>query len=234
MKKKQTLIRWICVAIFACMVIAALSDGAIFSAFLFLLGGVLIAPVDVIAFYRKKFKLNKTITIAIAVVLLFVGGFALPKTEDVEVAGTSVETTDKNISTSSNETNLDETSSPSPTADATTTTTKAPTTTTAAPTTTTAAPTTTTKAPTTTTAPPTTTTAKPTTTTKAPTTTAEPTTTTAAPVTPNSQIVYIAPQSGTKYHCKNSCRGLNNANEIREITEEEAISMNRSKCGICY
>lgn len=44
-------------------------------------------------------------------------------------------------------------------------------------------------------------------------------------------VVYIAPQSGTKYHYSPSCRGLNNANSVVEIDLNEAINQGYDLCG---
>ncbi len=45
------------------------------------------------------------------------------------------------------------------------------------------------------------------------------------------RIVYIAPDSGTKYHYSSSCRGLSNANSIVEMTESEAQAQGYGLCG---
>lgn len=45
------------------------------------------------------------------------------------------------------------------------------------------------------------------------------------------RTVYIAPQSGTKYHFNQNCRGLRRANSISSMTENEAISSGYSLCG---
>lgn len=46
-----------------------------------------------------------------------------------------------------------------------------------------------------------------------------------------SKVVYIAPQSGTKYHHSSSCRGLNNANSIQEIGIQDAKNQGYTLCG---
>lgn len=43
--------------------------------------------------------------------------------------------------------------------------------------------------------------------------------------------VYIAPQSGTKYHYSANCRGLNNANSIQEMSLSDAESQGYELCG---
>jgi DNA-entry nuclease len=49
----------------------------------------------------------------------------------------------------------------------------------------------------------------------------------------NSEIVYIT-ASGSKYHSKESCRGLNNAKKIYEATLSEAKNKGLEACKICY
>ncbi len=46
--------------------------------------------------------------------------------------------------------------------------------------------------------------------------------------------VYVAPQSGTRYHCTRSCRGLRRANRVIRITKSQARSQGYTKCRICY
>lgn len=45
------------------------------------------------------------------------------------------------------------------------------------------------------------------------------------------RTVYIAPQSGTKYHYSAGCRGLSNANSIQEMSLSEAESQGYELCG---
>lgn len=45
------------------------------------------------------------------------------------------------------------------------------------------------------------------------------------------KTVYIAPQSGTKYHFSPNCRGLNNANSVKEISLSDAKSQGYDLCG---
>ena len=45
------------------------------------------------------------------------------------------------------------------------------------------------------------------------------------------KTVYIAPQSGTKYHYSASCRGLNNANSVKKISLSEAEQQGYDLCG---
>jgi DNA-entry nuclease len=48
---------------------------------------------------------------------------------------------------------------------------------------------------------------------------------------PQGRTVYVAPQSGKKYHYDAHCRGLNNANSIASMTEQEAINGGYGLCG---
>lgn len=45
------------------------------------------------------------------------------------------------------------------------------------------------------------------------------------------QMVYIAPNSGTKYHFHAGCRRLNNANSVAEITLTDAQNQGYTLCG---
>src|SRR5699024_692520 len=45
------------------------------------------------------------------------------------------------------------------------------------------------------------------------------------------KVVYVAPQSGTKYHFSANCRGLNRANSIKEMSLTEAKSQGYDLCG---
>ena len=45
--------------------------------------------------------------------------------------------------------------------------------------------------------------------------------------------VYVAPESGKKYHNSKNCRGLKNANKIVSMTKKEA-KKNYDACKICY
>jgi len=53
--------------------------------------------------------------------------------------------------------------------------------------------------------------------------------------TPQSTTVYICTgKSATKYHARKNCRGLNNCSgEIKAVSREQAIKMNRTACKIC-
>lgn len=53
------------------------------------------------------------------------------------------------------------------------------------------------------------------------------------PVTPptNETTVYIAPNSGKKYHLNRNCRGLKNAKSIVSISLSDAINKKYEKCG---
>lgn len=48
---------------------------------------------------------------------------------------------------------------------------------------------------------------------------------------PVAQTVYVAPQSGTKYHFNQSCRGLNNANSVSSLTLSATQSQGYGLCG---
>lgn len=48
------------------------------------------------------------------------------------------------------------------------------------------------------------------------------------------KYVYVAPYSGTKYHCTQSCRGLSRANSVVKITKKSAKEQGYTKCKICY
>ena len=80
------------------MAIAMLSEGAFLAAILFFLGGFIIAPLNFVNKLRAKLKLNKSISIILAVVFLFAGAFVMPDTK-IE--------TDKNKGSSVSETNTD-------------------------------------------------------------------------------------------------------------------------------
>lgn len=45
------------------------------------------------------------------------------------------------------------------------------------------------------------------------------------------KVVYIAPQSGTKYHYDPNCRGLSNANSVKEISITDAKNQGYDLCG---
>ena len=46
-----------------------------------------------------------------------------------------------------------------------------------------------------------------------------------------SNVVYVAPDSGTKYHYSANCRGLNNANSVVEMSLSSAQSQDYDLCG---
>lgn len=81
MKKGLTAFRWIGVAVFALMALSSLIMGGFLAAPLFLLGGAIIAPLAPVTKLRGKLRLNKTISIVLAVVLLFAGAFAFPSSD---------------------------------------------------------------------------------------------------------------------------------------------------------
>ena len=104
MKKGLTVFRWVGVTVFALMALVSLAEGGFLAALLFLLGGAIIAPLEPIKKLRGKLKLNKAISIVLAVVLLFAGALASP-TSDVETDNNNSSITD----TISGDTSKDET-----------------------------------------------------------------------------------------------------------------------------
>ena len=46
--------------------------------------------------------------------------------------------------------------------------------------------------------------------------------------------VYIAPLSGTKYHCYRYCRGLSRASSVKKVSLRYAKSDGYTKCKLCY
>ena len=81
MKKSANLIRWVGVTVFGIMAVYALSEQGFLGALLFLLGGMIIAPLDFVQKIRGKLKLNKAISVVLAVILLFGGTLVTPTTE---------------------------------------------------------------------------------------------------------------------------------------------------------
>jgi len=43
--------------------------------------------------------------------------------------------------------------------------------------------------------------------------------------------VYVAPDSGSKYHYSSNCRGLSNANSVQEMDLSEAQDAGYDLCG---
>ena len=82
MKSVVNIVRWFAVIWFGVMALAAVSSGAILGAVLFVLGGILLAPIGAITELRKKLKLGKTLTIVLAIVFMFVGAFTFPTSEE--------------------------------------------------------------------------------------------------------------------------------------------------------
>ncbi len=72
------IIRWNGVAVFGIMAAYALSERNFLGALLFLLAGLIIAPLGFVQKFRNKLKLNKSLSIVLAVVLLFGGALAMP------------------------------------------------------------------------------------------------------------------------------------------------------------
>ena len=81
MKKIINTIRWIGVTLFGIMSVFAFSEGGFLGGLLFLLGGIIIAPLNFVKGLRSKLKLNKAFSIVIAVILLFAGALATPTSE---------------------------------------------------------------------------------------------------------------------------------------------------------
>lgn len=48
------------------------------------------------------------------------------------------------------------------------------------------------------------------------------------------KVVYVAPESGTKYHKYSDCRSLKNADYVRSMTPKKAKKAGYTKCKICY
>ncbi len=102
MKVITNIIRWIGVSVFGIMAIGSLGSGGFLGALLFVLGGALIAPIGVITKLRHKLKLNKALSIVLAVVLLFGGVFAMPVSDvpnDTNISETVSDDTSKEEST---------------------------------------------------------------------------------------------------------------------------------------
>lgn len=93
MKKSFTVVRWVGVALFALMALYALSEGGFLGALFFFLGGAIITPLEPIKKLRGKLKLNKTISIILAVALLIVGSLVTPTPEAEDNLGSGVVTT---------------------------------------------------------------------------------------------------------------------------------------------
>jgi hypothetical protein len=53
----------------------------------------------------------------------------------------------------------------------------------------------------------------------------------APPSNQQTQTVYVAPQSGRRYHFDSHCRGLRNANQIQPLTLQQAIDQGYTLCG---
>lgn len=77
MRNKSIILYWIFTVIFLLMSVFALSENSILAALLFLLGGVMIIPLNAIKDIRNKFKVNKVISTFLAVVFLFAGALAV-------------------------------------------------------------------------------------------------------------------------------------------------------------
>ena len=121
MKKGLTVFRWVGVTVFALMALVSLTEGGFLAALLFLLGGAIIAPLEPIKKLRGKLKLNKAISIVLAVILLFAGALASP-TSDVETDNSNNSSITDTISgdTSKDETTDSSTNSSTDTTDETT------------------------------------------------------------------------------------------------------------------
>ena len=227
MKKVINVIRWIGVANLGIFALVSLTSGGLLATILFVLGGLIIAPLGFISKVRSKLRLNKALSIVLAIVLLFAGFFAFPISEepkqeldDPQIPGAILNSATATVlgdSATATPTNVVST----PTATATN------------------------KVEENTPTPKPTATAKPTITAQAtagatakPTTTAKPTAKPTVKPTENNQednskIVYTT-KTGKKYHSTKSCRGLNNANTIYDSTLSEAKNKNLAPCDICY
>lgn len=91
--------------------ISSLVQGGIIGTLLFLLGGAIIAPLNEISKIRNKLKLNKVVSIVLAVVLLFDGVLFVPTSnvsddinEGTQISGTNSED-EPNTETTNNKTN---------------------------------------------------------------------------------------------------------------------------------
>lgn len=65
------------------------------------------------------------------------------------------------------------------------------------------------------------------------TTTEAQSTTESQTTTPTTNTVYTT-KTGKKYHSTRNCRGLNNANNIYEKSESDAINSGLTRCDLCY
>ncbi len=81
MKTSASTIRWVSVAVFFIMAGFALRSGGFLGALLFLLGGMMIAPLGFVQKLRRKLKLNQAWSIVLALVLLFAGTLTTPSSE---------------------------------------------------------------------------------------------------------------------------------------------------------
>lgn len=85
---KKDIICWVCVGVFALMAISAISTLSLLGflgALIFLLGGVVVAPVAVLQNLKSRFNINNTISIVLAVALLIVGVLVTPTTNTDKV-----------------------------------------------------------------------------------------------------------------------------------------------------
>ncbi len=78
MKKLKNVICWAGFALFCMMSVYALTEGGYIGAVLLLLGGVIIAPLSVVSKLRRKLKLNRVVSVLLAVVLMFAGVLLTP------------------------------------------------------------------------------------------------------------------------------------------------------------
>lgn len=79
--KLANIIRWIGVAVFGILAVISLASGSALGAVMFILGGAIITPSDVIKKLLDELEHNKVLAIILVVVFLFAGIFAMPITE---------------------------------------------------------------------------------------------------------------------------------------------------------
>lgn len=119
MKKFTNVIRWIGVVVFGIMAVNSLCAGGFLGALLFLLGGIIILPLNFVQKLRSKLKLNKALSIVLAVIFLFAGTLAMPtanvsseNTVDPQITGiVSNDTSNTNKTNGTSKNNISATTS---------------------------------------------------------------------------------------------------------------------------
>jgi hypothetical protein len=81
MKIIVNVIRWICVSLLAMLALSTLIAGGVIGALLFILCAALIAPITPIRKLRRKCRLNRALSIILAIALMFGGMMAIPSAE---------------------------------------------------------------------------------------------------------------------------------------------------------